>query len=151
VENRLSYLARKLYVKRMATPDAKNSVKNSKPWLIPHRWKPGQTGNQAGRPKKKPLTDAYARILKRQVPAEVVRKLGLRGHPTYAEMIAMALAKEAIKGKVQAASEMADRVEGRVSSPGDAADNPLHLQVEDVTDELIAALDRRADQRTPKA
>ena len=132
----------------MAPPE--NRPKNRVPPPGEHRWKRGQTGNPGGRPKKKPLTDAYARILKRQVPAYVVRKLGLKGHPTYAEMIAMALAKEAIKGKVQAASEMADRVEGRVSSPGDAPDNPLHLQIEDVTDELIAALDRRADQRTPK-
>ena len=93
-------------------PDAQNSAKNTARTrgLIP--WKPGQSGNPGGRPKKKPLTDAYARILKRRVPAEVVRKLGLRGHPTYAEMIAMSVAKEAIKGKVQAAAELADRVEG---------------------------------------
>ena len=115
------------------------------------KWKPGQSGNPGGRPKRKPLTEAYGRILKRRVPADVVRKLGLRGHPTYAEMIAMSLAKEAIKGKVQAASELADRVEGRIGTPGDSPENPFHLHIEDVRNELIAALDHRADQRAPKA
>jgi len=114
------------------------------------KWKPGQSGNPGGRPKKKPLTDAYAHVLVRRVPAEIVRKLGLRGKPTYAEVIAMSLAREAIKGKVNAASEMADRVEGRISTPGDSPANPLHLHFEDVRNELIVALDRRADQRTPK-
>ena len=115
------------------------------------KWKPGQSGNPSGRPKRKPLTDAYAAILTKRIPAAVARKLQLLGRPTYAQVIAMSLAQEAIKGKVQAASELADRVEGRVSQPGDSPENPLHLQFEDVRNELIAALDRRADQRTPKA
>lgn len=114
-------------------------------------WKPGQSGNPSGRPKRKPLTDAYAAILTKRIPAAVAHKLQLLGRPTYAQVIAMSLAQEAIKGKVQAASELADRVEGRIGQPGDSPENPLHLQIEDVTNELIAALDRRADQRTPKA
>jgi hypothetical protein len=129
--------------------DVQNSGKNSE-ILKRHAWKPGQSGNPGGRPKKKPLTDAYAHVLARRVPQEIIRKLGLRGHPTYAEVIAMSLAREAIKGKVNAAAEMADRVEGRISAPGDSVDNPLHLAVEDVRNELIAALDRRSDQPTPK-
>ena len=39
----------------------------------------------------------------------------------------------------------------RIGAPGDSLENPLHLAFEDVRHELIAALDRRADQRTPKA
>ncbi len=114
-------------------------------------WKPGQSGNPSGRPKRKPLTDAYAAILRKRIPAAVARKLQLLGRPTYAQVIAMSLAQEAIKGKVQAASELADRVEGRITTPGDSPENPFHLHIEDVRNELIAALDRRADQRTPKA
>jgi hypothetical protein len=96
------------------------------------------------------LTDAYAAILEKKIPAEVAARLKLLGRPTYAQVIAIALAQEAIKGKVQAAAELADRVEGRISTPGDSPANPLHLHFEDVRNELIAALDRRADQRTPK-
>ena len=120
-------------------------VQNLKPW------KPGQSGNPGGRPKKKPLTAAYAAILTKKIPASVARKLQLLGRPTYAQVIAMSIAQEAIKGKVHAAAELADRVEGRIGTPGDSPENPLHLQFEDVRNELIAALDRRADQRTPKA
>jgi Family of unknown function (DUF5681) len=114
-------------------------------------WKPGQSGNPSGRPKRKPLTDAYAAILEKRIPAAVAHKLQLIGRPTYAQVIAMALAQEAIKGKVNAAAEMADRVEGRIGQPGDSGENPFHLHIEDVRNELIAALDRRADQRTPEA
>lgn len=39
----------------------------------------------------------------------------------------------------------------RDKQPGDSQENPLHLKIEDVRNELIAALDRRADQPTPKA
>jgi hypothetical protein len=135
--------------------ETQNSPKNSRPRPgqpgAGRPFKPGQSGNPGGRPKKKPLTEAYGRILKRRVPADLVRKLGLKGHPTYAEMIAISLTREAVKGKVQAASELADRVEGRITTPGDSPENPFHLHIEDVRNELIAALDRRADQRTPKA
>jgi len=114
-------------------------------------WKPGQSGNPSGRPKRKPLTDAYAAILDKKIPREVAARLKLLGQPTYAQVIAISLAKEAIKGKVNAAAELADRVEGRITTPGDSPENPLHIHVEDVRNELIAALDRRADQRAPKA
>ena len=132
-------------------PGSGNTASNSARTrgLVP--WKPGQSGNPSGRPKRKPLTDAYAAILEKKFPADVAAKLMLLGRPTYAQVIAISLAQEAIKGKVQAASELADRVEGRIGTPGDSPANPLHLHFEDVRNELIAALDRRADQRTPKA
>ncbi len=78
---------------------------------------PGQSGNPSGRPKRKPLTDAYMAILGKTIPPEVARKLDLPESATYAEVIAMSLAREAVKGKVNAAAEMADRVEGKVTQP----------------------------------
>ena len=69
-------------------------------------WQPGQSGNPGGRPKRKLLTDAYARILDIPVPGDNEGR-------TFAEAIAFAMAKEAIKGKVNAAAEIADRTEGR--------------------------------------
>lgn len=86
---------------------AANSEKNSvPPPLVPFCFKPGQSGNPSGRPKRKPLTEAYAAILDKPIPGDK------EGH-TFAEAIALAMAKEAIKGKVNAAAELADRVEGR--------------------------------------
>ena len=74
---------------------------------------PGQSGNLSGRPKRKPLSDAYAALLNERVPEAEAAKLKLKPGATYADIIAMSLMREAIKGKVPAASEMADRIEGR--------------------------------------
>ena len=85
--------------------------------LVP--WQPGQSGNPGGRPKKKPLTDAYRKALSELVAEDIRRKLNLEEGATYAEVIARALIQEAVMGKskVSAASELADRTEGRVTQP----------------------------------
>jgi hypothetical protein len=90
-------------------------------------WQPGQSGNPGGRPKRKPLTDAYARILDMTIPGDEDGR-------TFAEAIALAMAKEAIKGKVHAATELADRVEGRAPLHGDS------VGTSDRLDEVIAAM-----------
>ncbi len=68
-------------------------------------FKPGQSGNPAGRPKKALLSDALRRQL-----AEAVQ-----GAPekTIAEHIARALIREAVSGNVQAIREIGDRTEGK--------------------------------------
>ena len=72
------------------------------PEFVERIWKPGESGNPGGRPKKKPLTDAYAALLAKPIPNDKEGR-------TFAEAIAQAMIKEAIKGKVNAASEIADR------------------------------------------
>ena len=92
------------------TPAA-NNKENSKEArvkrLTPHRFKPGQSGNPSGRPKKL-LTEAYHAILGKQFPGDPKKR-------TFAELIAESMAKEAIKGKPQAAIEIADRTEGKTT------------------------------------
>jgi hypothetical protein len=44
----------------------------------------------------------------------MARQLKLDESTTYAQVIAMSLVREAVKGKFNAAAELADRVEGRV-------------------------------------
>jgi hypothetical protein len=90
-----------------------NSVKNLRP-----PWRPGESGNLSGRPKKKPITEAYERL----IAEESARIAGLPRwakakalkHFSNADLLAIAMFREAIKGKVQAASEVTDRLEGRV-------------------------------------
>ena len=41
--------------------------------LLP--WQPGQTGNPGGRPKKKPITDRYVRIVETELPDELIQIL----------------------------------------------------------------------------
>ena len=84
---------------------------NLRPWQL------GQSGNPGGRPKRKPLTDAYAALLDKPIPPDMARQLKLDESTTYAQVIAMSLVREAVKGKVNAAAEVADRVEGRITQP----------------------------------
>jgi hypothetical protein len=68
-------------------------------------FKPGQSGNPAGRPKKALLSDALRRQLAITAPGMPER--------TQAEAIASALISEAIAGNIAAAREICDRTEGR--------------------------------------
>src|SRR5271157_809947 len=76
-------------------------------------WQPGESGNPGGRPKKKPISEAYERLVLEEA-AKVAglprwaRAKSLKGL-TYADLVAHAMLREAIKGKVPAASEVADR------------------------------------------
>ena len=92
------------------------------PGMAEKMWKPGQSGNPGGRPKRKPLTDAYAALLDKPIPSDMARQLKLDESTTYAQVIAMSLVREAVKGKVNAAAEVADRVEGKITQPISGAD-----------------------------
>jgi hypothetical protein len=72
----------------------------------PYRWKKGQSGNPSGRPKSKTLSDAYRMKLEEPVPNDPEGR-------TWAELIAEAQIRDAVRGNVQAAREIADRTEGR--------------------------------------
>jgi len=64
-----------------------------------HQWKPGQSGNPAGKPRAKPLS-------------ELLRKAGDQG--AYAEIV-NALIARAKDGDTKAISIILDRIEGKVS------------------------------------
>lgn len=71
-------------------------------------WKPGESGNPSGRPKKKPVTEMYERIL---------------SDPKNLEAIEQATVKALLKGNmamVLQLREMTDRVEGKVTQPIEA-------------------------------
>jgi len=69
------------------------------------KWKPGQSGNPNGRPKKKPVTDLYEEIL---------------NDPEAIAELRNAIRSSLRSGKmamVLQLKEMAERVEGKVSQP----------------------------------
>jgi Family of unknown function (DUF5681) len=84
------------------------------------QFKPGQSGNPGGRPRVKMLSEAYKAVLEHdcRTPFKPI---------THAEAIAEKLVKEAEKGKVTAAAEIADRVEGK---PRQAFDVKLSIMDE---------------------
>jgi hypothetical protein len=82
-------------------------------------WQPGQTGSPGGRPKKKPITDRYHRIVETELPDDIRRDLGLPRGATFGDAIALAQARQAIKGETAAAKEMREAIEGRSMTQAD--------------------------------
>lgn len=74
--------------------------------IIAYQFKPGESGNPGGRPRKV-LSDAYTALMDQKFPGDAKGR-------TYAQLIAEGQAKQAIKGKTDAAHEIGDRVEGKV-------------------------------------
>src|SRR5215471_19804879 len=81
-------------------------------------WKKGESGNPNGRPKRKPITQAYEAVINQRLPAHL-REIKLGRHTlelpegaTFADLIALGQAAAAIKGNTAAAEEIANRLEG---------------------------------------
>jgi Family of unknown function (DUF5681) len=81
------------------------------------QWRPGQSGNPNGRPKKAAcLTTLLKEELERPVTDQNLLKTvgGNVGDVTWAQMIAIALIRKAAKGNERAAEIIFDRAEGKV-------------------------------------
>jgi hypothetical protein len=89
---------------------SENSISKSKAeWLKPYHWPKGISGNPSGRPRK-PITEAYADIAEQTYPDDPKGR-------TYAQVAAEGQFNAAIKGKTDAAREIADRLEGKAVQP----------------------------------
>jgi len=100
-----------------------------------HRWKKGQSGNPSGRPKSKTLSDAYRSKLEERVPNDPESR-------TWAELIAEAQVRDAVRGNVQAAREIADRTEGRARQAIEFEDTTMAKAFERMTTEELEAYAR---------
>lgn len=76
--------------------------------FIENQWKPGQSGNEGGRPKGKSLT-AVLRELLNQIPQGDNKELK--------EAVVKALIKKALTGDTHALDIIFDRTDGKVSLP----------------------------------
>lgn len=100
-----------------------------------HQWKRGQSGNPSGRPKSKTLSNAYRNKLEEVVPNDPEGR-------TWAELIAEAQVRDAVRGNVQAAKEIADRTEGRARQSIEFEDKTLTQAFERMTSEELEAYAR---------
>jgi Family of unknown function (DUF5681) len=100
-----------------------------------NRWTKGQSGNPSGRPKSKMLSDAYRSKLEEPVPNDPEGR-------TWAELIAEAQVRDAVRGNVQAAREIADRTEGRPRQAIEFEDKTISQAFERMTTEELEAYAR---------
>lgn len=89
--------------------------------LTAHQFKPGQSGNPGGRPKKLPITDYLTEQLAMQIPVEMKERVPqafrrLYGEEaTFGELLAFQVIAKAAEGDMKAMNAVLERVEGRVS------------------------------------
>src|SRR5215469_3833713 len=88
------------------------------------QFQPGNRANPGGRPKRRPMTDAYSARLEQKVseyfaPNELAKIPENLRETTVAGFIAYSVIGEVVTGKnkVHAAKEITDRVEGKVPNP----------------------------------
>lgn len=107
-----------------------------------YKWKPGQSGNPEGRPKKQPITDYLKGQLEELIPLTMLdaMKEGARtvfteiygDRPTFGQMIAFKLVQTSAKGDMMAMRELLDRVEGKVAQKTQltgADDGPIQAAI----------------------
>lgn len=116
--------------------------------LKQYRFKPGKDwkGNAGGRPKGSgTITGHYTRLLKTVCPDDDDGR-------TWGEVIAEQILKRAKKGDVRAASEVADRVEGKAKQRVEIEEvdsNETALDLTGHTDEELDKLDELLSKATP--
>jgi hypothetical protein len=137
-------------MRKSTKTDRKNGKgKDKAPQLAPFRWKPGVSGNPTGRPKKKPISEAYEAAVNDPLPEELRKfKLGRREielseGATFADLIALGQAVSAMRGNTAAAREIADRLEGRVTEKIDATVSLSWLEQFRRAEERMAAKEKQ--------
>jgi len=105
--------------------------------LAPFTWKPGQSGNLSGRPKSKPISEAYEAVLRKRVPGDRKRR-------SYLQLLAETVISRAIKDPKSSSlvTEITDRIEGKVQQRAEIS-GPEGVPVEFIAPATRAELERR--------
>ena len=69
--------------------------------------------NPSGRPKRRPVTDAYLEAMMRPLPDNIRRQLGLEKGANYLQAMALGTLRSGVKGNHGAAREIREATEGK--------------------------------------
>lgn len=89
--------------------------------IVPYQFKPGQSGNPGGRPRKQPITEYLIDQLDQPIPETMKTQLSpifvevYGTEATFGQVLAFKLVTQGLRGDMQAAREILDRVEGKVT------------------------------------
>lgn len=89
--------------------------KQGKNKKIPHRWKPGESGNPKGRPRKDVCLTSMVKELMDDVPELMVGNK--KNEKTWRELIVQAWLVGSYKGNATFFKELLERIEGKVAQP----------------------------------
>lgn len=100
-----------------ATPQELTPQERSKKHLCPP-WKPGQSGNPKGRPRKRPLSDRYEQLLESPLPKEIREAMKLPAGALWADALVLVSGRTALKhtetGILQR-KEIREAIEGKAT------------------------------------
>jgi hypothetical protein len=123
---------------RKNTESNRGKHRNSRANLKPP-WQKGQSGNPAGRPKGQTFADAICEFLDREY------ETGL----TVRQVIALSLIKKAVRGSVQAAALLMDRVDGKAKQAVDVDLTVSDAEISDAIERELEALAARSQVTAP--
>ena len=111
---------------------AKKKLRGNPAKITPFQWKPGQSGNRRGRPRKEPLTDILREVLAEKIP---------KGQDPRQSSLGQALIRnwvlDAIRTKdTSMIKEIFDRIDGKTKDRielGGEDGEPIRIQSIDVT------------------
>ena len=111
---------------------AKKKLRGNPAKITPFQWKPGQSGNRRGRPRKEPLTDILREVLAEKIP---------KGQDPRQSSLGQALIRnwvlDAIRTKdTSTIKEIFDRTDGKTKDRielGGEDGEPIRIQSIDVT------------------
>ena len=100
-------------------------------------WKPGESGNPNGRPKKGEAWADVANELLNSKEIDItmkmadgkVKRLSLESDKSFRHAVIVGMIKEAMKGNVQAARELADRTEGKSKEIREVTNKPEPIKI----------------------
>jgi len=106
------------------------------------RFRPGQSGNPAGRPKRKTLTERIAALLE----CKELHGRALPDGMCVADLLAEAIVEQALKGKFAFVRDNLDRTEGKVSDRIAGPDGGPLIDLSILSDEDLDAFGRIAEK-----
>jgi hypothetical protein len=78
-------------------------------------WKPGDSGNPGGRPRRKPISDRYEAIAEILLPEKDRKRMKLPRGATYADAAAFQQFLAALDGDTTAMREIREAIEGKAT------------------------------------
>lgn len=100
----------------------------NKKGLMP-AWKPGQSGNPSGRPRRKPVSERYAFMCEVPLPEKIRKKLHLQVGATYGDGLSLAQFHAALDGDTTAAREIREAIEGKSAIRTEEEVAPVRIDI----------------------